>query len=99
MPDGAVYVGRGSIWGNPNRVSTGGTSVHGGPLGIHRCKFGEASALATTLYRDDLLNGRLDYDVDTVITELAGKDLACWCPPDLPCHADVLLEFANKEPE
>jgi hypothetical protein len=27
--------------------------------------------------------------------ELAGKTLACWSPPDLPCHADVLLEAAN----
>lgn len=29
-------------------------------------------------------------------TELRGKDLACWCPLDQPCHADVLLEIANK---
>ena len=28
--------------------------------------------------------------------ELRGKDLVCWCAP-LPCHADVLLEIANKE--
>lgn len=27
--------------------------------------------------------------------ELAGKDLACWCPLNEPCHADVLLEIAN----
>jgi hypothetical protein len=27
--------------------------------------------------------------------ELAGMDLACWCPLDQPCHADVLLELAN----
>lgn len=27
--------------------------------------------------------------------ELAGKNLACWCPLDQPCHADVLLEIAN----
>lgn len=31
------------------------------------------------------------------ISELAGKNLACWCPLDQPCHADVLLELANKE--
>lgn len=28
-------------------------------------------------------------------TELCGRDLACWCPSDQPCHADVLLELAN----
>lgn len=36
------------------------------------------------------------------IAELAGRDLACWCPLEdaqgnrLPCHADVLLEIANS---
>lgn len=29
------------------------------------------------------------------IDELRGKNLACWCPLDQPCHADVLLELAN----
>lgn len=29
------------------------------------------------------------------LTSLRGKNLACWCPPDQPCHADVLLEIAN----
>lgn len=28
--------------------------------------------------------------------ELRGKDLACWCALDQPCHADVLLEIANS---
>lgn len=28
--------------------------------------------------------------------ELTGKDLACWCSLDAPCHADVLLELANR---
>lgn len=26
---------------------------------------------------------------------LRGKNLACWCALDQPCHADVLLEIAN----
>jgi Domain of unknown function (DUF4326) len=29
--------------------------------------------------------------------ELAGRDLACWCGPDVACHADVLLAVANCE--
>lgn len=32
----------------------------------------------------------------TVRRELRGKDLACWCPLDQPCHADVLLEIARR---
>ncbi|WP_425065571.1 DUF4326 domain-containing protein [Reyranella sp.] len=27
---------------------------------------------------------------------LRGKNLACWCKPGSPCHADVLLEIANR---
>lgn len=27
---------------------------------------------------------------------LRGKNLACWCSLDGPCHADVLLEIANR---
>ncbi len=33
---------------------------------------------------------------NTVKKELRGKDLACWCPLDQPCHADVLIEIANS---
>ncbi|MGL5825826.1 MAG: DUF4326 domain-containing protein [Nocardioides sp.] len=29
-------------------------------------------------------------------TELAGCDLGCWCPPEWPCHADILLQVANE---
>ena len=32
---------------------------------------------------------------DEIRAELRGRDLACWCPLDAPCHADVLLEIAN----
>ncbi len=30
-------------------------------------------------------------------SRLRGKNLACWCKPGAPCHADVLLEIANGE--
>ncbi len=38
---------------------------------------------------EEIANGRLN------LGELKGKDLVCWCAP-LSCHADVLLELANK---
>lgn len=28
---------------------------------------------------------------------LRGKDLACYCSTDGPCHADILLEWANSD--
>jgi Domain of unknown function (DUF4326) len=31
------------------------------------------------------------------LQELRGHNLACWCPLDQPCHADVLLEWSNGE--
>lgn len=33
--------------------------------------------------------------VDDIRRELRGRNLACWCPLDRPCHADALLEIAN----
>lgn len=30
------------------------------------------------------------------LTPLRGRNLACFCPPDEPCHADVLLDEANQ---
>jgi hypothetical protein len=33
--------------------------------------------------------------VDEMKRDLAGRDLACWCKPGQPCHADVLLDLAN----
>jgi hypothetical protein len=30
------------------------------------------------------------------LPELRGKNLACYCPDGAPCHADVLLQLANK---
>jgi hypothetical protein len=30
------------------------------------------------------------------LPSLRGKNLACWCALDAPCHADVLLELANR---
>jgi hypothetical protein len=35
--------------------------------------------------------------VDLVRRRLAGRDLACWCAPDEPCHADTLLWVANAD--
>lgn len=50
---------------------------------------------AVRRYRDDLIGGRLRITVDDAKRELRGHDLACYCPLDQPCHADVLIELAN----
>jgi hypothetical protein len=50
-------------------------------------------AEAVQLYRE-WLAGRPDL-LAAARSELAGRDLACWCRPDEECHADVLLAVAN----
>lgn len=73
MPEGAIYVGRPSRWGNP-------ASFRGS---VERFRQYAAS-----------LSGHPSYA--KWIGDLRGHDLACWCPVDQPCHADVLLELANR---
>lgn len=91
MPEGAVYVGRGTEWGNPWRVGwTVMTTAQLGP-GVERAQELVITAdLAVALYR-----AAFTPDTPEARATLAGRDLACWCPLDQPCHADVLLEFAN----
>jgi hypothetical protein len=60
----------------------------------HPLDLGRAEAVRR--YREDLLAGRLEVTVEDVERELRGKDLACYCPLDEACHADVLLEIANR---
>lgn len=99
MPDGAIYVGRPTDWGNPYQIRRrgGGYEV----VGRGKVVWGfaapmtrrDAAECAVDLYRD-IIPPRSIRAREAQI-HLAGHDLACWCPLDLPCHADVLLEVAN----
>lgn len=92
MPEGAVYVGRPSGWGNPFRPGDvyRFTDAEGKPVvGVA----GSSKGFCAHLFRR-YLTARTDMH-DQIRAELGGRDLACWCPLDLPCHADVLLEIAN----
>lgn len=85
MPPNTVYVGRGTKFGNYFKV--GETTIKG--------KLIKDRAMAVKLYRADIKKyaGKEFYEA---LEELRGKDLACWCPLDQPCHADVLLELLSK---
>ena len=78
MPEGAVYVGRGSRWGNPFVVGLPANPTAADCVRRFRCE--QVPVLQASLPN---------------ISALRGHDLACWCPLDQPCHADVLLEIAN----
>jgi hypothetical protein len=60
----------------------------------HPLALGRAEAVRR--YREDLFAGRLRVTIEDAKRELRGRDLACYCPLDEPCHADVLLEVANS---
>jgi hypothetical protein len=102
MPEGAVYVGRPSKWGNPYDWTTYPAIVHG--FGAddgepQRVPDSERKRWAVVDFKSVCVHeiGSFQYPSRAEIrAELAGKDLACWCPLDQPCHADVLLEIANE---
>lgn len=130
MPEGAIYVGRPSRWGNPfavggpsglarvpavdhsgheweyeGRISAAGMrhDYHHADGRIIRCTIREMTVAETVeCYRAYVTGGGWPIDwkpfgaptLDEIRT-LSGRDLCCWCPPDQPCHADVLLELAN----
>ena len=91
-PD-AVIVARPSKWGNPFRV--------GSHYETHRdADMIRTPERAVRDYRVWLTAHHPTVDAALVLDdlpELAGRDLACWCPLTSPCHADVLLELANPK--
>lgn len=98
MPAGAIYVGRPTKWGNPFRpiYRDGQWWVVDNNDVTYQPDFNsEPSAFrkAVNLYYADVVGELAPYPP---LENLRGRDLVCWCPPDQPCHADVLLEIANS---
>lgn len=98
MPPNTVYVGRPTKWGNPfnwrnfNRVGYDSNDEQFRLPDISLKGFAFASFQEAVEFR--LVD--IDYPShDEIRRELAGKNLACWCPDWCQCHADVLLRIAN----
>ena len=79
----AVIVARPTKWGNP--YAGDGASID--------------RALVVRLFEEYMARPEQDEKRRQAVAELRGRDLACWCPLDEPCHADVLLRIANAEGE
>lgn len=91
-----VYVGRPGKWGNKYKVgeySFRAEDILSNPFSAEP-KLVKTADEAIRLYREDLEReiryNRLDLSV------LRGKNLSCWCKVGNPCHADVLLDLANR---
>lgn len=92
MPPNTVKVCRPTVWGNPfvvGREYVRRRMVSGG---------GQSTGLVVDREHAVRLYRRFTAREMWLLIEaeqLRGKNLACWCPLDQPCHADVLLEMAN----
>ena len=86
MPMNTIYVGRRTIWGNPFKANDKEWG-------------GEMLKPATLAVMFEIYAKEFQRDEPRIYREwlkpLRGRDLACWCKPSEPCHADVLLELAN----
>ncbi len=90
MPEGTVYVGRPTKWGNPYKLGDR-------PLGGTICFipiFQPSGEKVLAAYREYM--SKCAWLIEEHGHEIRGKDLACWCPVGSPCHADILLELANQ---
>ena len=79
MPANTVKVDRSTRWGNPFHITS-------------RTSRAESIAKFEHWIGHDPAGKRLAREA---AEELKGKNLACWCPLDGPCHADVLVRIAN----
>jgi hypothetical protein len=85
-PDGAIYVGRPTVWANP--FGTDAKAL------ITVASKAQAVRDYRAMIEDEIRTmGYLPY----YLRELRGKRLMCWCGRG-PCHADVLIEIVNLYP-
>ena len=111
MPTNTVSVARPHKWGNPFKVGErrmvfielGWGVLTDSPIGPVLdgtiCNVVEIAdrRAAVDMYRAWLRSATTTAHNPLNPAELAGKNLMCFCPLDQPCHADVLLELANRE--
>ncbi|MCA1247501.1 DUF4326 domain-containing protein [Massilia sp. MS-15] len=94
LPPNTVSVARPGRWGNPFSVLP--ELAPGTPVGtryVAMPSVAEAVAAFRRWVEQDPAGQCLALEARTA---LRGRNLACWCPLDGPCHAEVLLEIANR---
>ncbi len=85
----ALKCARPSKWGNPFIVGAHGN--HQQCVDMFR-----ACMVAVIEKRRDVLVWPEIKRMASMVRVIAGKNLACFCPLDQPCHCDVLIELANR---
>jgi hypothetical protein len=106
-PD-AVIVARPSRWGNPFPIDEYGRELavemyrqalsgNWNPSTLDQSEsdaYWDLAYQRTMQFRERI--GGMFWIHAVAKADLGGRDLACWCPLDELCHADVLLEYANR---
>lgn len=87
LPEGVLCVTRPGRWGNPFQTAGEFRLLLEAVLGIS----GQSEFHRVNLQQLAHVNA-----IATNLHELRGKDLACWCDLDGECHADVLIDLANR---
>ncbi len=87
-----VCVTRGTKWGNPIKVATRAEVRAAGYFGFMLPQNPGQVVIAYERWLHETPAGLAIFDAAK--RELRGKNLACWCKPGEPCHADVLLALA-----
>ena len=88
MPDGAIYVGRPTLYGNPF------DTAHAYREWLLGSEWIIETLASTDIRRSNLRERRRKVLED--LPSLKGHDLVCWCPLTTLCHADVLLELLEE---
>jgi hypothetical protein len=102
MPENTVKVSRPGVWGNPFVVTEKmkpGATVGGAWSYVAVPTVEDAVACYAEMMATDSEPGHRAHELRKRLPELRGRNLACWCRLDQPCHADVLLELANQPVE
>ena len=85
----AINCARPSRWGNCYKIGDTDIMMNDGTL-LPKIR-DAADAIAP--HREMLLHNFQIWP--DLLAPLRGHNLACWCAPDAPCHADTLLELAQ----
>ncbi len=95
MPPNTVKVDRTTKWGNPFVAADYPTRDDQ----VRRFRAAVIGPVLDGIQRQPKAHPEsyIGQIIAAAASELRGKNLACWCPLDQPCHADVLLELANRE--
>lgn len=100
----AVVVARPSRWGNPFVVGTTTPTDWHAPFAGVQVRNREHAVELLRAFLSWRYPLPADWDSHTgpdfpwesqIRRQLRGRDLACWCPLDEPCHGDLLLDIAN----